>query len=241
MSVNKSLITNTIKPVSDEEKQMAKSKGERDKRIERYLEALTTLSKRDPDAFESMAPDLIRKSVWNIRGSDPYFSSKLYRWLESDCMWTKFDEILPREELKSSTKLGAFTKMNLPKQYIPFLENLEERFIGDFNRWDASTRDQFIILGMVAMGGKIGEKQGRIIRSLGLSNGTDLQGSNAIRAAKIALTKYAKPMKLFDKATGNGMERLHKFNDANLADIVVRFVNSHPAALLLPPPSILMT
>ena len=56
MSVNKSLITNTIKPVSDEEKQMAKSKGERDKRIERYLEALTTLSKRDPDAFESMAP-----------------------------------------------------------------------------------------------------------------------------------------------------------------------------------------
>ena len=91
------------------------------------------------------------------------------------------------------------------------------------------------------MGGKIGEKQGRIIRSLGLSNGTDLQGSNAIRAAKIALTKYAKPMTLFDKATGNGMERLHKFNDANLADIVVRFVNSHPAALLLPPPSILMT
>lgn len=241
MSKNKSLITNKIKHPSHKGVKMAKSEVERDKRIQRYLEALTTLSKRDPDAFESMAPDLIRKSVWNIRGSDPYFSSKLYRWLESDCMWTKFDEILPRENLKKSHKMGEFTKMNLPKEYLAFLENLEQRFIGDFNRWDASTRDQFIILGMVAMGGKIGEKQGRIIQSLGLSKGTDLQGANAIRAAKIALTKYAKPMPLFDKATGNGLERVHRFKDANLADIVVRFVNSHPAALLLPPPSILMS
>jgi hypothetical protein len=93
-------------------------------------------------------------------------------------------------------------------------------------------------MGMIAMGGEKGEYQGRLVNRLGLGSGeVRLKGSNVIRAAKIALARMAKDNKaeLFAKATGNGVERVHRIGNAKLAESIERYVLSHPAALLLPP------
>ena len=90
---------------------------------------------------------------------------------------------------------------------------------------------------MIAMEGKDGVKQGKLAHFLG--NGLDgiggLPSSNAIRAAKIALSRQAKPLNLFSQSKGNGDARLHAFADENLADLVTRFVLSMRASILLPP------
>ena len=90
---------------------------------------------------------------------------------------------------------------------------------------------------MLALEGKEGVRQGRLIHHLGLDSigSVGLPGSNAIRAAKIALSRSAKPLQLWAPASGNGSERLHAFADANLADLVARFVLNQQAAILLPP------
>jgi hypothetical protein len=63
-----------------------------------------------------------------------------------------------------------------------------------------------------------------------------VRGSNAVRAAKIALTRMAKPLgiHLFAPAAGHGPERVHYFADEELADIIARYVLNHEAAVLLP-------
>ncbi len=89
---------------------------------------------------------------------------------------------------------------------------------------------------MLALAGKEGEKQGRMIYNLGISEGENglIQGSNAIRAAKIAISRMAKPMKIFNAAKGSGDERVHSFSDSNTADYVARYVLSLDASALLP-------
>ena len=57
---------------------MVASESEQKKRIKSYIEAFKSLSEKDPDGFESIAPELLRRSVWNWRGADPYFSERLY-------------------------------------------------------------------------------------------------------------------------------------------------------------------
>ena len=41
---------------------------------------------------------------------------------------------------------------------------------------------------------------------------------------------------MFKDAVGNGDERIHAFDDANLADCVARFILNHDASVLLPSP-----
>ena len=66
---------------------------------------------------------------------------------------------------------------------------------------------------MLALEGKNGVRQGKLVHHLGMNiNGHEgIEGSNAIRAAKIALSRQEKglSLKLFDDAKGNGPERLH--------------------------------
>ena len=89
---------------------------------------------------------------------------------------------------------------------------------------------------MLAIAGKGGEKQGRMVYNLGISEGENglIQGSNAIRAAKIAISRMAKPMKIFNLAKGHGYERVHSFSDSNTADLIARYVLSQDASALLP-------
>lgn len=230
---NKSCYT---KPTSLEG--MATMESEQKKRIERYIDAFKALSEKDPDGFESIAPELLRRSVWNWRGADPYFSEKLTNWLDKECLWTPFKEIIPKTKDMAlhSYSVKAPSNEHLDSNHKELFSRLEEKFSGDYNRWDAAIRDQFIVLGMLAIAGKAGEKQGRMIHNLGISEGENglIQGSNAIRAAKIAISRMAKPMKIFNSAKGHGYERVHSFKDSNTADLVARFVLSLDASALLP-------
>ena len=205
---------------------------------EKYLKALQTLAERDPEGFSNVAPELIKRSVWNWRGADPFFAERLSNWIDTAHKWSEFKEILPKEaHLPRRKTVEQILCDNLPKEYSSFLHHLTSRFEGDYTRWDASKRDQFTILGMLALEGKEGVRQGRLIHHLGLDStgSVGLPGSNAIRAAKIALSRSAKPLHLWAPASGNGSERLHAFADSNLADLVARFVLNQQAAILLPP------
>ena len=207
-------------------------------RNEKYLKALQTLAERDPEGFSNVAPELIKRSVWNWRGADPFFAERLSNWIDTAHKWIEFKEILPKDaHLPRRKSIEAISYENLPQQYSGFLQHLSQRFEGDYTRWDASKRDQFTILGMLALEGKEGVRQGRLIHHLGLDStgSVGLPGSNAIRAAKIALSRSAKPLHLWAPASGNGSERLHAFDDSNLADLVARFVLNQQAAILLPP------
>ena len=215
------------------------SKTEVKKRIERYVEALKAVSQQDPDSFAEIAPELIQRSTLNWRGSDPFFANSLNEWLNIDMMWTPFTDIIPKDaHITKRIEDDAFDIKMYSGSTKNLLEAFDERFPTDYNQWDATIRNQFIIMGMIAMGGEKGEYQGRLVNRLGLGSGeVRLKGSNVIRAAKIALARLAKDNKaeLFAKATGNGVERVHRIESAKLAESIERYVLSHPAALLLPP------
>ena len=217
---------------------MASLEAEQKKRIERYIDAFKSLSEKDPAGFEKIAPELLRRSVWNWRGADPYFSERLTLWLDKECLWTPFNEIIPKTKDMAiySYDVMAPSHEHLGPAHKELFSRLKEKFAGDYNRWDAAIRDQFIVLGMLAIAGKEGEKQGRMIHNLGIGEGENglIQGSNAIRAAKIAISRMAKPMKIFNTAKGHGDERVHSFSDSNTADLVARFVLSLDASALLP-------
>ena len=218
---------------------MASLEAEQKKRIERYIDAFKSLSEKDPEGFEKIAPELLRRSVWNWRKADPYFSERLSLWLDKECLWTPFNEIMPKTRdmaIHSPGPVMAPSQVILGPAQKELFSRLKEKFSGDYNRWDAAIRDQFIVLGMLAIAGKQGEKQGRMIYNLGIGEADNgiTQGSNAIRAAKIAISRMAKPMKIFNPAKGNGYERVHSFSDSNTADLVARFVLSLDASVLLP-------
>ena len=94
-----------------------------------------------------------------------------------------------------------------------------------------------MILGMMATAGGYGVRQGKLIHSLGMGLAeSGVRGANTVRAAKIALSRLAKPfgLQLFAPAVGNGPERIHMFNDEELASIIARYVFNHEASVLLP-------
>lgn len=213
--------------------------AETEKRVERYLAAFKELAVQDPDGFASLAPELLKRSVWDWRKTDPVFYDKLTMWLDKECLWTPFSDIMPKNvRVNSKQKVKPIDKTSLPEQYSEIIDRFEEKFSGDYHRWNAAKRDQFIILGMLALEGKNGVRQGKLAHYLGMNKlgPGGIEGSNAIRAAKIALSRQEKglTLKLFDDAKGNGSERLHAFADSNLADYVARFVLSHEASILLP-------
>lgn len=210
------------------------------KKNERFLEALKTLSDHDPLSFSEIAPELLQRVAYSWRGSDPYFSTKLNSWLSYDMMWKPFGEIIPDDaNFSKRIESDAFDIKMYSGSTKSLLESLQNRFPDDFNQWDASIRNQFIILGMIAMGREKGEYQGALVHRLGLGSGdVRIKGSNIIRAAKIALARLAKDSnaELFSPATGHGVERVHRISSAKLAETLERFALSHSASVLLPPP-----
>ena len=55
-------------------------RAETEKRVERYLAAFKELAVQDPDGFASLAPELLKRSVWDWRKTDPVFYDKLTRF-----------------------------------------------------------------------------------------------------------------------------------------------------------------
>lgn len=222
---------------------------ERETRRSELLDAIHAIARRSPEVFEAEAEDLIRRSVWQQTGSDPMFSSKLDRWLKSEYRFETFASILPHDARLERREVEPPSVEHLDARHRQVYDALIEKFDGTkeqpriHHRWDAATRDQFIILGMIALGGKHGERQSRMVHYLGLgASGSDhLRGSNTVRAAKIALTRHLRSRvpgftDLFSKATGNGDRRQHRFKDLDVASTVAQYVRSHPASMLLPEP-----
>jgi len=215
-----------------------KSENERNLYFHKLLEAFQTLSVEAPEVFDSIAPEMLQRSIWEWRGADPLLSKKFNNWLVEEYKWTPFNDILPEKQAPQAFhEVPSLDPKQLVAAHAQLIEEFQSRFYGDPHRWDASRRDQFIILGMLAAGGGYGVRQGKLIHSLGMGmEPGGVRGSNAVRAAKIALTRMAKPLgiQLFAPAAGHGSERFHYFADEELADIVARYVLNHEAAVLLP-------
>ncbi len=224
---------------------------DRETRRSELLDAIHAIARRSPEVFEAEAEDLIRRSVWQQTGSDPTFSGRLERWLKSEYRFETFASILPHDVRLERREVAPPSTEHLDERHRRVYDALVEKFDGtkedprNHHRWDAATRDQFIILGMMALGGKRGEKQVRMVHYLGLgaSGGDHLRGSNTVRAAKIALTRHLRSRipgftDLFAKATGNGDRRQHRFLDLDIASTVAQYMRSHPASMLLPEPPI---
>ena len=215
-----------------------KSSTEQNLYFEKLLEAFRTLSEEAPEVFDSIAPEMLQRSIWSWRGADPLLSKKFNNWLMADYQWTPFNDILPSEDASAAFKeVPPLDPKQLEASHRQLIEEFQERFYGDPHRWDATRRDQFVILGMLASAGGFGVRQGKLIHSLGM--GLDpggVSGANAVRAAKIALTRIAKPLgiHLFAPAAGHGIERVHYFADEHLAEIIARYVLNHEASVLLP-------
>ena len=216
----------------------SKSDKERELYFQKLLDAFRTLSEEAPEVFDSIAPEMLQRSIWSWRGADPLLSKKFNNWLMADYQWTPFDDILPKE--RSSLRPVDVPPLNpaqLDEAHHSLIESLQDRFRGDPHRWDASRRDQCVILGMMATAGGYGVRQGKLIHSLGMGLAeSGVRGANTVRAAKIALSRLAKPfgLQLFAPAVGNGPERIHMFNDEELASIIARYVFNHEASVLLP-------
>jgi len=206
--------------------------------FEKLIEAFRTLSQEAPDVFDNIAPEMLQRGIWSWRGADPLLSKRFNRWISEDYRWTPFLEILPpKDETLRSGDIPKLLPNTLDSKYSDFIDDLSMRFHGDPHRWDASTRDQFIILGLLALAGGSGVRQGKLIHSLGLNYDVDgIRGSNIVRAAKIALSRLANPydIELFAPATGHGKERYHSFSSPELAEIIKRYVVHHDASILLP-------
>ena len=74
-----------------------KSEKERELYFDKLLEAFRTLSEEAPEVFDSIAPEMLQRSIWSWRGADPLLSKKFNNWLIRDYQWTPFDDILPKD------------------------------------------------------------------------------------------------------------------------------------------------
>ena len=216
----------------------SKSDKERELYFQKLLDAFRTLSEEAPEVFDSIAPEMLQRSIWSWRGADPLLSKKFNNWLMADYQWTPFDDILPKEGTAfNPVDVPPLNPAQLDEAHHSLIEALQDRFRGDPHRWDASRRDQFVILGMMATAGGYGGRQGKLIPSLGMGVAeSGVRGANTVRAAKIALSRLGKPfgLQLFAPAVGNGPERIHMFNDEELASVIARYVFNHEASVLLP-------
>ena len=215
-----------------------KSENERNLYFNKLLEAFRTLSEEAPEVFDSIAPEMLQRSIWEWRGADPLLSKKFNNWLIEEYKWTPFNDILPVNAPQQTFRdVPPLDPESMEASHRQLIEEFQQRFYGDPHRWDASRRDQFIILGMLATEEGFGVRQGKLIHSLGMGlEPGGVRGSNTVRAAKIALTRIAKPLgiQLFAPAAGHGEERLHFFADEQLADVIARYILNHEAAVLLP-------
>ena len=216
----------------------SKSDKERELYFQKLLDAFRTLSEEAPEVFDSIAPEMLQRSIWSWRGADPLLSKKFNNWLMADYQWPPFDDILPKESPAfKPVDVPPLNPEQLDEAHHSLIEALQDRFRGDPHRWDASRRDQFVILGMMATAGGYGVRQGKLIHSLGMGLAeSGVRGANTVRAAKIALSRLGQPfgLQLFAPAVGNGPARLHMFNAEELASVIARYVFNHEASVLLP-------
>ena len=223
------------KPPTDQ-----RDERKRKKQVKRLIEAFEIFSKRDPEGFRSIAPELLRQGIWHTRGSDPFLLTQVDNWLEREWKFHHFSEVLPKGDQFYNLNCKSINPRQFKGEKKSWLLNLELRFTEKWERWDASTKDQFIILGMIASAPE-GASQGQLIDRLALASDTPeelKEASNTIRAAKIALARLAIKAGIeggvFASAEGHGRLRQYRFTDEGMRDPTARWLCSHPASVLLP-------
>ena len=177
---------------------------------------------------------MLQRSIWSWRGADPPSLEEIQQLYLPITNGRRLMIFFQRKH-DDATRRCPSTQSGPPDEaHHSLIEALHDRFRGDPHRWDASRRDQFIILGVMATAGGYGVR--KLIHSLGMGLANGVRGANTVRAAKIALSRLAKPLglQLFAPAVGNGQERIHMFNDEELAEIIARYVFNHDASILLP-------
>ncbi|MBT4059206.1 MAG: hypothetical protein HOE69_02740 [Euryarchaeota archaeon] len=229
-------------------KQVSKGETLDKKRIMRLTEAFSTWAKEDPESFREVAPDLLRQGVNRATGHDPKATRRLEYWLLDEWKSETFEGLLEFNPQLESNILECNLNINRFKgQNRDWLEVLEIKFhagsdehSGDFRRWNRHIRDQFIILGMIAQNSE-GVSQGDMARHLGIKfedEASRKYAANVVRAAKIALTRLANSAGLddgiFNKAKGNGLNRTHSFHSEKMRELTLRWINCHPAKVLIP-------
>jgi len=229
--------------------QISKQDSLEKKRIQRLTEAFSIWAKEDPDSFRQVAPDLLRQGVNRATGHNPKASRRLEYWLLDEWKSERFEGLL---EFQPTTKLDlascdTFNINRFKGTNKSWLETLSDKFAagsdehsGDFRRWDRHVRDQFIIIGMIVQE-EDGVTQGDLARNLGIKfedEASRLYAANVVRAAKIAITRMAIRAGLddgiFSKATGHGLHRQHSFKSNQLRELTLRWINCHPARVLVP-------
>jgi len=224
------------------------------RRNEEYLDAMRYIANMSPELFAMVSKDFLENLVLRHAGTPSAgLVLQMTSWLEEDWQWSHISEVIPEGYLdERAYYMRAPNLDELDPARRAVMEALIAKFDGTEEtpwthyRWDAATRDQFIVLGMIAMNGMEGVRQGRIVHYLGLGNPVDeydLRGSNAVRAAKVALTRYLgsrvndpHTSSIFDEAEGNGGRRLHRMSDPVLAQFIARYCLSHNAGAMLPEP-----
>ncbi|HJM20196.1 MAG TPA: hypothetical protein QF802_07055 [Candidatus Thalassarchaeaceae archaeon] len=231
-------------------KQVSKEDSLEKKRVKRLTDAFLVWAKEDPNSFREVAPDLLRQGVNRATGHDPKATRRLEYWLLDEWKSERFEGLLEfNHEIKSDNNNSDNFNINRFKGINRiWLDTLEDKFhagadehSGTFRRWPRHVRDQFIILGMIVQE-KEGVTQGDLARNLGIQFEDEASRSyaaNVIRAAKIALTRLAKNsanMKegIFGDAKGNGLNRRHSFESDQLRKLTLRWIESHPAKVLVP-------
>ncbi|MDP6742508.1 MAG: hypothetical protein QF807_07275 [Candidatus Thalassarchaeaceae archaeon] len=231
-------------------KQVSKEDILEKKRVKRLTDAFLVWAKEDPNSFREVAPDLLRQGVNRATGHDPKATRRLEYWLLDEWKSERFEGLLEfnSEILSDNSSSANFNIKRFKGSNRIWLETLEEKFhagadehSGTFRRWPRHLRDQFIILGMIAQE-KEGVTQGDLARHLGIQfedEASRQYAANVIRAAKIALTRLAKNsanMKggIFGDAKGHGLNRRHSFESNQLRKLTLRWIESHPAKVLVP-------
>lgn len=219
------------------------------KRVKRLTDAFMVWAKEDPESFREVAPDLLRQGVNRATGHDPKATRRLEYWLLDEWKSERFEGLVEfncymKKDVEPAQKLNIKRFKGTNKNW---LEMLEEKFqagsdehSGDFRRWARHVRDQFIILGMIAQE-KEGVSQGDLARNLGIKfedEASRRYAANVVRAAKIALTRFAIKAgleRIFSPAKGHGLNRIHSFSSEQIRALTLRWIDSHPAKILVPP------
>ena len=99
------------KPPTDQ-----RDERKRKKQVKRLIEAFEIFSKRDPEGFRSIAPELLRQGIWHTRGSDPFLLTQVDNWLEREWKFHHFSEVLPKGDQFYNLNYSSGKSIN-PRQF----------------------------------------------------------------------------------------------------------------------------
>jgi len=212
-------------------------------KTDRLVDAMHWMARTNPKLFRLMAEDFVRgfvmrRSNWSV----PIEGDSVDEWLREGYLTQHIAEIFPVGTEHEPREMPELNVEDWSEETQQIMNVISTKFGGDHYRWDTATRDQFILLGTTAFGGARGVTQNVLTIQMGLgSDDSLLVGSNAVRAAKVALTRaihaiVGREHEVFAKAVGSGGYRRHWIASEELRQAIAVYCASHPGNIMLPEP-----